>query len=376
MATNNANPRAVDATPSISQWQAGAELIKLVFEMQSLTERRLSPNYAVGLHAWFLDQIRQFDPELSALLHDGGSEKPFTVSDLEGSLPVQGRQVVVLANKIYRWSVSALSQRVGNAFAVWLKRLPTVLDLRDVRFTIKAVQLSENATTYAALLTQEYPNAPVAFSFLTATSFRRKGHHLPLPWPTNVYGSYLRRWNDFSGLPIDQETFLAWIDESVIIRRHRLETVKVTGGKAGSVTGFLGAVEFGISKEGQENRQFTQYFYALSALAPYCGTGHKTTHGLGQTVTGWQGQDIAPPVPHVQLAERIAGLSEIFISQRKRTGGDRAKQTAETWATILARREFGESLQVIAADMELPYETVKTYVKLARRSLKPGNTID
>jgi len=36
----------------------------------------------------------------------------------------------------------------------------------------------------------------------------------------------------------------------------------------------------------------------------------------------------------------------------------------------LARRELGESLFDIAADLEMPYETVKTYVKLARRALK------
>jgi CRISPR-associated endoribonuclease Cas6 len=31
---------------------------------------------------------------------------------------------------------------------------------------------------------------------------------------------------------------------------------------------------------------------------------------------------------------------------------------------------MGESLQVVAEDLEMPYETVKTYVKLARRALK------
>lgn len=31
---------------------------------------------------------------------------------------------------------------------------------------------------------------------------------------------------------------------------------------------------------------------------------------------------------------------------------------------------MGESLQVIAQDLEMPYETVKTYAKLARRELK------
>ncbi|BAT52837.1 CRISPR-associated protein Cas6 [Nostoc sp. NIES-3756] len=31
---------------------------------------------------------------------------------------------------------------------------------------------------------------------------------------------------------------------------------------------------------------------------------------------------------------------------------------------------MGESLQVVAEDLQMPYETVKTYAKLARRALK------
>jgi hypothetical protein len=58
-----------------------------------------------------------------------------------------------------------------------------------------------------------------------------------------------------------------------------------------------------------------------------------------------------------------------LIAQRRRTGGDRASQIAQTWATILARRELGEGLPAIAEDLEMPYETVKTYVKLARKAL-------
>jgi CRISPR-associated endoribonuclease Cas6 len=69
------------------------------------------------------------------------------------------------------------------------------------------------------------------------------------------------------------------------------------------------------------------------------------------------------------LADRIADLTQQFISQRKRTGGTRATEIAETWATILARRELGESLQTIATDLDMPYQTVKTYAKLARRAL-------
>lgn len=70
------------------------------------------------------------------------------------------------------------------------------------------------------------------------------------------------------------------------------------------------------------------------------------------------------------LAERIEELTQIFTAQRQRKGGDRTDKTAATWATVLARREMGESLQAIANDLNMPPLTVKTYVKLARKALK------
>ncbi|NJK51717.1 MAG: CRISPR-associated endoribonuclease Cas6, partial [Leptolyngbyaceae cyanobacterium SU_3_3] len=84
---------------------------------------------------------------------------------------------------------------------------------------------------------------------------------------------------------------------------------------------------------------------------------------------GWS--ESAPTSATVEdiLAQRIAELTALFMAQRRRTGGDRASQIAQTWATILARRELGEGLPAIAQDLEMPYETVKTYVKLARRAL-------
>ncbi len=108
----------------------------------------------------------------------------------------------------------------------------------------------------------------------------------------------------------------------------------------------------------------------LRTVCPYCATGHKTTFGLGQTRAGWLTQE-TQTVPSQQSlsAQRIAELQEQFLSQRKRAGCTRATEIAETWATILARRELGESLMAIATDLEMRYETVKTYAKLARRAL-------
>lgn len=70
------------------------------------------------------------------------------------------------------------------------------------------------------------------------------------------------------------------------------------------------------------------------------------------------------------LAEQIEELTEIFTAQRQLKEGDRTDKIAATWATVLARREMGESLQAIANDLNMPPLTVKTYLKLARKALK------
>ena len=366
-------PRAKRNVRSSNQLTLAAdtELLGLTFELEALSNATLPAQYTVGLHAWFLDQVRQQDMELSAYLHDGESEKPFTLSRLEGSLMSSGKALQLQAGQIYRWTVTALSQPIVQWLQQWLQALPTNVGLHQAPLQIHQVTPSLAPTTYTQLLSSEYAQAsPIALSFLTPTSFRRKGHHFPLPLPRNVFHSYLRRWNDFSAHPVEQEPFLDWVDDSVIIQRHRLESVKVAAGKRGAVTGFTGAVEFGLSST-RQNEEFVQLFYALVHLAPYCGTGHKTTFGLGQTRLGWlASEEVTLPLMQVLLAQRIAELTELFIAQRQRTGGERTQRVAETWATILGRRELGESLQDIAQDLEMEYETVKTYAKLARRSLK------
>ena len=356
-----------ESTPN---WSSSTELLSLVFEVVPQDNATLFPQYTIGLHAWFLDQVRSIDPELSAYLHDRESEKPFTISSLEGNLLTQGRQLQLIANSSYRWYVTALSSPVAQWMRLWMQNLPETLELRHAPLKICSVNFAQKPTTYNQLV-EDQSEKSITLTFVTPTSFRRKGHHLPLPLPVNVFHSYLRRWNNFSGMPVESEPFLAWIDEYTLITRHQLESVKVAAGKKGSVTGFTGAIEFALSREAGEHPEWVQLFLALGKLAPYCGTGHKTTFGLGQTRAGWLIEETqVVPSQERLLGQRIAELQEQFFAQRKRTGGTRATEITETWATILARRELGESLIAIAQDLEMPYETVKTYAKLARQAIK------
>lgn len=352
---------------------AKTELVGLTLAVQPETDLRLPSHYTTEWHSWFLDQVRRLDFELSTALHDSQTEKPFTVSGLVGNLSAQGRSRLARADQTYAWTITVLSRPVVDWLRQWLTRPPTEIALRSGTWHIRGWQIFLPATTYADLLAMPAPDPPtVTLSFLSPTSFRRKGNHFPLPLPFNLFHSYLRRWNNFAHAPLDQDDFLAWVDEAVVILRYQIETQKVQAGKRGSVTGFVGTVQLGLTAAGRQHPDYGRYWLALGQLAPYCGTGHKTTFGLGQTRLGW-GEATSPASQsplETALAQRIAELTAIFLAQRQRPGGDRATRTAETWATVLARRELGESLQTIAADLDMPYATVKTYVKLARRSLR------
>lgn len=367
----------------LATWPDSTELLGLTLTLQPTTAFELPPQYTTELHSWFLDQVRRLDYQLSSNLHDGQSEKPFTVSGLN-NLSMQRSHYAIDPKQAYEWRITLLSTQVVNWLQTWLLKHPQQMELRSGSFRILDLALSQPPTTYKNLWLADTPTSPtsptLSLQFISPTSFRHKGNHLPLPIPENLFHSYLRRWNDFSEYPIDQTEFLSWVDQAVVILRHHIQSTKVMAGKRGAVTGFTGSIQLGVSKPSQQPPEMIQAFLALGQFAPYCGTGHKTTFGLGQTRLGWSDQPETTPTATFQdlLAHRISVLTEQFTAQRKRQGGERTQDIATTWATILARREFGEAVPAIAKDLEMPYETVKTYVKLARRALRNAevNTSD
>ena len=360
---------------SILQQIASCEVVGLAFELVPTTDIRLFPDYVKGLHAWFLNQIQLVDPALSAYLHDGQSEKAFSLSRLQGPLEIHGRETCLKAQQSYFWYLSLLSKRTIEGVIEWLGKPPQSLSLVHRPLVIKNIELFFPPVTYQELW-QGPINQKLELSFLSPTSFRRKGNHFPLPVPNNIFHSYLRRWNDFSGRPIEAEDFLNWIDESVRIDRHWLESLKVSGIKGGNFTGFVGAIALSLTPQGLKHRLYRQVWSALGRFAPYCGTGHKTTFGLGQTRLGWSLPEHERVLFSVDNAKaealnyRVEVLREILLKQQKRPDNERAFKICQTKATILARREWGESLQAIALDLGIPYETAKTYSKRAKHELR------
>ena len=90
-------------------------------------------------------------------------------------------------------------------------------------------------------------------------------------------------------------------------------------------------------------------------------SSRKSVQQLPQQETKDLQQDLQP---------RIKEITDILMKSQKRTGGNRAIATCTRRAKIYARYEIGHSLGDIATCLQIPYETVKTYVKLTRAELK------
>ena len=70
------------------------------------------------------------------------------------------------------------------------------------------------------------------------------------------------------------------------------------------------------------------------------------------------------------LQPRIKEITAILMKSQKRTGGNRAIDTCTRRARIYARYEIGQSLEQIARALKIPYETVKSYIKLTKAEIK------
>jgi CRISPR-associated endoribonuclease Cas6 len=390
------------------------DLIGIKLTIQPTQDSTLPSNYTYWLHAWFLDQIRQIDPKLSAELHDNQTEKAFTLSGfLSHNSPANpnNRTITFSANNTYHCQITALHKTLCTALKNW--QPPRTITLQNNTFQITQRQINLPATTYKTLWDNTNLDDELNLSFLSATAFHKNGNHMPLPIPENLFHSYLRRWNIFSDYQFDPEEFLIWVREGVVLLRHNIRSSKVQPGKQGSVTGFMGSIQLGITNKAQYQVDFSHLAHALIAAAPYFGTGHKVTFGLGQTRSGWGSAEALvksnlqfsdkdnPRSPVVQtklstsnpnkkspsltpvgkpvtpaiginseaITARINELQPIFLASKKRQGGDRAVKAALLWATIIAHQESGDSLKSIAIALDMPYDSVKKCSQLARKYL-------
>lgn len=270
------------------------DLLAAVITLEARAAGELDPFQGRAMHALFLDLTGRAEPDLAAALHDSDAVKPFTSSNLIGlRVPEGGQRAAVEPGARLRWRVTAFEATLAQ---LWLERvlpgLPETLTVGDLPFAVAGWTADAaqdgwaGISSYAELarrytLTERPPGPWINLRFASPTTFRSGGVHVPLPIPALMLGHWLDKWNAFSPLALHPDV-RGFAEEQVAVNRYDLHTEPVTFGPA-TVIGFVGQCSLAVRHDDPYWRRIP---HLLAAFSFWCGTGHKTTHGLGQTRVG------------------------------------------------------------------------------------------
>ena len=264
-------------------------LLSAVFRLQA--QERASPRVDQGraVHGLFLEWLRQADAALAQQIHDGDGAKPFTVSSLRGARIEQDR-ITLLPQQECWFRITTFSPELSTALAEQiLPNLPPQVTLSEVPFGLVGATTDDREHPWAGqsdyaqlaqeiMLAPEEPSPWLNLRFGSPTAFHSQKRHVPLPLPRLAVEGWLKKWNQFAPLRLHEEAN-RFAEECLAISRYRLETQAVRFGSA-TIVGFVGRCTYRFLNQ---DRYWMRAIHLLAAFSFYCGTGHKTTMGMGQS---------------------------------------------------------------------------------------------
>lgn len=252
-----------------------------------------------ALQGMFLNLMGEVDPAVAARLHDDSRYRPYTLSPLGVEMGARGnfqgfqlpRHQMLRRETPCYLRVTLLDDALFPTFArYFLDRAEPTFQLVETEFLVtNVIATSEQhpyvqAATYDEMIARAQRAASqrrFRFSFLTPTSFRTGDIDMPLPIPRLVFQSYLRRFQEYHPYPFlpEIETLIEQQTGVAEIRQLHTEILRT---KNVPLVGFVGDVTFEISKHAPP--EFIVQMNLLANFAMFCGTGRKTTVGMGQTI--------------------------------------------------------------------------------------------
>jgi CRISPR-associated endoribonuclease Cas6 len=215
--------------------------------------------------------VKAADADLATELHQQSAVKPFTLSPLT---EVSGGQrmlhVTLLDDDLWPTLLSGLQSRPS-------------LDVHGRDFPLASHGLQMDYASYAQLARASLGGRYIDLRFVTPTCFRAGDLDYPLPEPRKLSTSWLSRWNQYApeALVIEDDLLdAAWAHVGVSSFEMRTETVDLGYGKQ---VGYLGELSLCIVNADELGRDRRRQLHGLASYAAFCGSGVKTTHGMGQT---------------------------------------------------------------------------------------------
>ncbi len=256
------------------------------------------PFFGRAGHALFLNLVADADPALADARHEPRGDKPFTVSNPTRELLRETRRAQMFsksgqpirAGEQFAWRVTTFDARLSQTvLEKVLPQLPREVRLGAARFEVGASITARAQHRWAGIsdahsLWQKWfhetrqVDKQLALEFASPTAYRHIHRNMLLPLPEGIFTGYLAAWNAH-GAPTLEQDLIAHLAQAVSIRHYQLTTTDVNFG-AFREAGWLGVCRYTIHSEELALRRV---LHLLADFAFYCGTGYKTTQGMGQT---------------------------------------------------------------------------------------------
>ena len=265
----------------------------IVIQLKGLRDVVFEGSTGAAVHGFWFKRWAELDASIADRLHTNtpGLRREFTLSPLMELpfIPRQGLQVQAGTATWFR--ITTLTDWLDTALEeIWLP------ELEGSRIEISSPDLFEvtgiartptehpwaGRTTYAELAEKHLfnlrPRSRWRLELATPTTFKNSKQYFPIPLPDNLARSWLSRWQAFAPLALPGNV-LDKVRSSVSISSYKLHT-RMMKEETRSLSGCMGSLRLQAHKLPPSDCAALDL---LTEYAFYCGSGHKTAQGLGQT---------------------------------------------------------------------------------------------
>ncbi len=260
------------------------------------TDVTLRPTMGHHAHAAFLSILKKSNPEVAKAVHAHAAQKPFTVSPLIAKMEKRGNLCHIRAGTECKLRFTFLDDELFEHFGkAFLTLAMPPIRLGEAVFQVR--QMTSHATeerswskseTYAELMQSAKMDTEMCFRFYSPTAFRRmtpRGQRTRNDAYVDIvrcYQSWTNKWNAFAPIKLDKDDILAFVTAYGQVMTLRTESRKLNFGKHTEL-GWIGTCACVFYPEDSLDAALLRTANCLANFAFYCGTGYKTTMGMGQT---------------------------------------------------------------------------------------------
>lgn len=256
----------------------------------------LRPTMGHHAHAAFLSLLRISNPEKAEEIHAASTQKPFTISPLIGNAERRGNFLRIRADTKCWLRFTFLDDELFTHFSntFFAQELPLIrLGQATFQFNRLITNNTENHgwsgnATYAELVESAKTDTRMSFRFYSPTAFRkmtprgqktRNDTYIDL---VRCYQSWVNKWNAFAPIKLDKTEILAFVTDHAQVTSVTTKSRALNFGRHTEV-GWVGTCACVFYPEDSLDTELLRTVNCLAAFAFYCGTGYKTTMGMGQT---------------------------------------------------------------------------------------------